>query len=322
MNFRLVPLSLALASLGSAAMAQSSVTVYGRVDLSVAQQANKVANKEVRNGSGSRLGFRGVEDLGGGLQAVFQIEHRFNADEGTQTAATRFWDGKAIVGLQSAYGRVVLGREENPAYTYSQNVADPFGTDTVASNALIVQGKAAIADISTRYSNSVTYSYAANGLAFGAQIAETDANAGSGAKRPYSLGGSYTTGPLSVGVGFENPSNTKDRWATVNGSYDFGIAKVGAFFGDGKNAADQKIQSFLVSAVAPVGNGAFRGSYGELKNKATAVDATLVKQAAVGYQYFLSKRTTVYADVLEFGGTQRVAGTKKVGYDLGLKHNF
>ncbi len=321
MNFRLVPLSLALASLGSAAMAQSSVTVYGRVDLSVAQQANKAANKEVRNGSGSRLGFRGVEDLGGGLQAVFQIEHRFNADEGATTSTERFWDGKAIVGLQNAYGRVVLGREENPAYTYSQSPADPFGTDTVASNAAIVQGKAAISGISTRYSNSVTYSYAANGLAFGAQVAEIDGNS-AGTKRPYSLGGSYTTGPLSVGVGFENPANAKDRWTTVNGSYNFGIAKVGAFFGDGKNAADQKIQSFLVSAVAPVGNGAFRGSYGELKNKATAVDATLVKQAAVGYQYFLSKRTTVYADVLQFGGTQLVAGNKKVGYDLGLKHNF
>lgn len=320
MNIRFAPIALALASLGSAAMAQSSVTVYGQVDLSVAQQANAVKNKEVRNGSGSRLGFRGVEDLGGGLQAVFQIEHRFNAADGSTSVASRFWDGKAIVGLQGAYGRLVLGREENPAYTYSQGVADPFGTDTVASNAQIVQGKGGIADISTRYSSGVTYSFSGYGVRAGAQVAEASANAGSGAKRPYSLGAAYAAGPLTLGFGFENPSNAKDHWTTVNGSYNFGIAKVGAFYGNGKNSADQKIQSWLVSAVAPVGNGAFRGSYGQLENSDT--DATLVKQAAIGYQYFLSKRTTAYADVIRFGGANLKTGNEKTGYDLGLKHTF
>ena len=68
MKFKVVSLAV-LTLLAGAAQAQSSVTVYGRVDLSVAQQADAVDNKEIRNGSGSRLGFRGVEELGGGLRA-------------------------------------------------------------------------------------------------------------------------------------------------------------------------------------------------------------------------------------------------------------
>ena len=75
---------LALAVLGAfagAASAQSTVTLYGRVDLSFAKNIGS-EDKDIHNGSGSRLGVRGVEDLGGGLKALFQIEHRFNADTG------------------------------------------------------------------------------------------------------------------------------------------------------------------------------------------------------------------------------------------------
>jgi predicted porin len=316
----LAPLALALAAAFSgSAFAQSSVTVYGRVDLSVAQQADAVKNHEVRNGSGSRLGFRGTEDLGGGLKAVFQIEHRFNADEGTQTNATRFWEGKAIVGLESSFGRVTLGREENPAYTFSQAVADPWGTDTVASNGPIVNGRIG----TTRYSNTVNYRFSANGFSVGAQVAEADGNtpaSGVAEKRPYSLGGAWTNGPIVVGVGYENPADEEDYWATVNGSYNFGVVKVGAFFGTGRDGSDQKARSYLVSATAPIGQGELRASYGELKN--TTADLIRDRQISLGYHYALSKRTTIYADVTHEGRDDIPDNLKSTGYDIGIKHNF
>ena len=318
MKFKAVSLA-ALTLLAGAAQAQSSVTVYGRVDLSVAQQADAVDNKEIRNGSGSRLGFRGVEELGGGLRAVFQLEHRFNANDGSQST-TRFWEGKSIVGLEGGFGRVVLGREENPAFTYSQWVADPWGADTVASNGSIVNGRIG----STRYSNSINYRYAANGLSVGAQIAEATANLpnGGGADdRPYSLGAGYRTGAWTFGAGFENPADKDDRWATVNASYDFGIAKVGALVGSGKNVNAQKVQAYLVTATAPVAGGELRGSYGQLKNKDVA-DGVLDKQFALGYHYALSKRTTVYADIVNERRDNLPADREKTGYDLGIKHNF
>jgi predicted porin len=323
--FASTALAVAAATAASAAHAQlqapapSSVTVYGRVDLSIAQQADAPSNRELRNGSGSRLGVRGVEDLGGGLRGVFQLEHRFNANDGTQTTS-RFWEGKAIVGVEGGFGRITLGREENPAYTFSQAVADPWGTDTVASNGSIVNGRIG----STRYSNSVNYRIAAGGFTFGAQVAESRDNepiSGNLDKRPYSAGLAYAQGPWQFGVGFENPADRDDRWASVNGSYNFGIVKVGAFYGNGKNASAEKVEGALVSVVAPIGSGEVRTSYGRLKNKDVA-DGVLDKQFGVGYHYFVSKRTTLYADAVNERRDGMPSNRRETGYDVGIRHNF
>lgn len=322
MKFQPLTLALALAALGSSAtQAQSSVTVYGRVDLSVAQQADAVSNKEVRNGSGSRLGFRGTEDLGDGLKAVFQIEHRFDANTGATTKAERFWDGKAIVGIDSPWGRVVIGREENPAYTYSQGAADPWGTDTVATNGSLVNGRIGTA----RYSNSVNYRFQSGGLSFGAQVAEANGNTpatGTAQDRPYSLGAAWVQGPLTLGVGFENPADADDHWSTVNARYDFGLVKIGGLYGAGKNGRNEALHSWLVTAVAPIGAGDLRLSYGQLKNHDLASNGTLDKQLGLGYHYALSKRTTVYVDLVNEQRDGMAGNLVNTGYDLGIKHNF
>lgn len=124
---------LALAVLGAfagAASAQSSVTLYGKLDLGFAKAAGS-ADKQVADGSSSRVGFRGVEDLGGGLKALFQFEHRFNPDTGTVTN-TAFWHGLSTVGLGGSFGTVNLGRQYTAAYSLATGVIDPFGGDTVA----------------------------------------------------------------------------------------------------------------------------------------------------------------------------------------------
>jgi predicted porin len=308
----------------TAANAQSSVTLYGRVDLSLAQQADAVKNREVRNGSGSRLGVRGTEDLGGGLKALFQLEHRFNADDGAQSNATRFWEGKSIVGLEGGFGRVWMGRDENPAYTHGQVVADPWATDTVAGNGTIINGRIG----STRYSNTVNYRFAAAGFTLAAQMAEAEGNtpAGTGATlddRPYSLGLAYGGGPITLGAGYENPADKDDNWATFYAGYNFGVFKLGGLYGSGKNTANQKHEAYLLSATAPVGAGEFRLSYGQLKNK--DLNAIADKQLGLGYHYALSKRTTVYADFVNEkrdGIDTATPEREKNGYDVGLRHNF
>ena len=119
---------IALAVLGAfagAASAQSSVTIYGSLDQALSKgnggtAPNNGANGtskawQVRQSNGSRLGFRGNEDLGGGLSAQFQIEHRFTPDDGA--AANPFWAGRSYVQLTSAAaGSVYLGREYDPAF--------------------------------------------------------------------------------------------------------------------------------------------------------------------------------------------------------------
>ena len=144
---------LALAVLGAfagVASAQSSVTLYGRVDLSAGKGAG-VEQNSLANGSGSRFGVRGVEDLGGGLQALFNIEHRYNADTGAQTNGARFWTGRSLVGLQGGFGQIVfgrratvslisnawgelrLGRDYRPDF-WNQTIFDAVGTNGLGSS--------------------------------------------------------------------------------------------------------------------------------------------------------------------------------------------
>lgn len=302
---------LALAVLGAfagAASAQSSVTLYGRVDLSAAKPIGTDA-KGIQNGSGSRLGFRGVEDLGGGLQAIFNIEHRFNADDGALTNAAKFWQGRSIVGLKGSFGQVWMGREYSPGFLKGWLIADPWGYDTVAQ---LSSNSGAIGNV--RRDNTVNYQFEADGFGVWGQIAEADGNGNQ--KRPVGLALWYGAGPLYVSYGYENPSDSDDIWHYLTGSYNFGAAKLIAGFGTGKNTVDGTHRQYSLSLTAPVGGGEFRIGYAKLEN--TTLDVVASSKVGLGYHYPLSKRTTLYAD---YGRDSKVLGPK-TGYDFGIKHNF
>lgn len=312
-----------LTAFAGAASAQSSVTLYGRVDLAVGKGAG-TAQKLMGNGSGSRFGVRGVEDLGGGLQALFNIEHRYEADTGAVSSTSRFWTGRSLVGLQGGFGQVVLGREYTPAFLQSQLVADPWGWDTVVSGSYMqtAAGSRGTAGITgggiapVRNDSSLTYKFSASGFTFGAQIAEATDTIVSKAKRPSSLALSYAAGPLTAAIAHDRPGDTGAKWTTVNAAYDLGMAKIGGLIGKGTNATGQDVKSWLLTATAPIGAGELRAAVGERKNN----DVKQVKTAALGYHYSLSKRTTVYADVVSERGT--LTPTSRSGYDFGIKHNF
>jgi predicted porin len=317
---------LALAVLGAfagAASAQSSVTLYGRVDLSIGKGPGSSA-KNMVNGSGSRVGLRGVEDLGGGLSALFNIEHRYNADTGGFSDTSRMWGGRSIVGLQGGFGQVVLGREYTTAFLQSQLVADPWGWDTVVSgtmgnglNNTITGGGIA----RVRNDSSLTYRLSMSGFTFGAQIAEATDAINNFQNRPINFAISYAGGPFTFGFGYERTGQEVTEnadWMTLNGAYNFGAFKLGALFGRGDTATGSRHQSWLVTATAPVGAGEFRASYGRLQNKTADIDAA--KGFALGYHYSLSKRTTIYADVMR--NNADTIASSNTGYDFGIKHNF
>lgn len=313
----------ALTAFAGAASAQSSVTMYGRVDLSIGKGAGSDA-KQMTNGSGSRLGLRGTEDLGGGLTALFNIEHRFNADTGAVSSTTRFWTGRSIVGLQGGFGQIVFGREYTTAFLQSQLVADPWGWDTVVSgfmgnglnNTITGGGIAAV-----RNDSSVTYKISAGGFTFGAQIAEATDAITNVPNKPVNFAVNYAGGPLYVAFGYERTgaeaADTAD-WMTINASYNFGAFKVGGLYGKGNTAAGADHQSYLLTATAPMGAGEFRASYGQLKNK--TADLTAAKGFGLGYHYSMSKRTTLYVDIMQ-NKADTVVGSS-TGYDVGIKHNF
>ncbi len=333
---------LALAVLGAfagAAVAQSSVTMYGRIDLSVNKPVGS-ANKGISNGSGSRLGLRGSEDLGGGMSAFFNIEHRFDADTGASqnfnnqaagaaagTAANnRFWGARSLVGLQGGFGRISLGREYTTAFLGSQLPADPWGWDTVVNatpgvglNQALTGGQIA----RVRNDSSFTYNFAASGFSFAAQVAEATDAINNFQKKPFNFSAGYSAGPVRLGLGYEKTGQVgaaAAKWTTINGSFDMGMVKVGALFGTGNNAANAKNKSLMLTAVAPMGQGELRASVGKLTSDpagaAPKVDAA--KGFALGYHYALSKRTTLYTDYVR----NTAVATEKNGYDFGIKHNF
>jgi predicted porin len=257
------------------------------------------------------VGLRGSEDLGGGLKAIVHLQHRFNADSGA-VVSPRFWEGKSIVGLAGAFGTLTMGREENPAYTYGQVPADPWGGDTVAGNGNLVNGRIG----NTRYSNSVNVHGRVGGLRFGAQVAEGDGLD----DRPYSVGLRYGAGDFEIGLGYENPGRKHDDWLSLSGRYSFGAVVVMGLVGSGTNITDHRHEAWLLAATARLGPGEWRASVGQGKNRDTGQATD--EQISLGYHHKLSPRTTLYADLTHEGREDLPSQRTRTGWDLGIKHNF
>lgn len=308
MNTSKLSLALLCAFAALPAAAQSSnVTLYGRVDLGLARNLGSDVT-ELRQGSGSRLGLRGTEDLGGGLKAVFNIEHRFSADTGV--AASTFWDGRSVVGLQGGFGTVVLGRDYTPARNVA-NKLDPWGGDTVAAHEANIRGFAP-----SRKNNAITYaSPSFSGLKIEAQL-ELDEDTKTDTKQTYGFAASYGAGPLSLGFGYDKFAKTKSTWYVLSAGYDFGMAKLVGGFGSGENATGVKHRAYLIGATAPVAGGELRAAWSKRENR--TADTDLSSKFSLGYFYPLSKRTTVYVDI----GNDRELADHKTGFDIGLRHNF
>lgn len=319
---------LALAVLGAfagAASAQSNVTLYGRVDLSLAENLGS-ENQAIQNGSGSRLGLRGSEDLGGGLAAVFNIEHRFNADTGVSQGGTnvagqavgtslRFWSARSIVGLRGGWGQVVLGREYTTAFLGSQLINDPWGWDTVASASTSALTGGGISQV--RNDSSITYNLTMGGFSFGAQYAEASDTINNFQDNPYNFSVGYAGGPFAVNFGYEvtgYSAAADEEVMSLGGSFNFGAFKLGGSYVDGTTRTNKDVTAYSIWATATLGQGEIRALWGERE----VGDVKDISSFALGYHYALSKRTTLYTDYVY---DSKRSG-RDYGYDFGIKHNF
>lgn len=306
----------ALAVVAGPAMSQSSVTLYGVIGLEAGKNPGS-PNKVVQNGANSRFGVRGSEDLGGGMSAFFNLENRYEPDTGAQSD-TRFWNGKSIVGIQGNFGRFWMGREYTPLFLNVALVGDPWGFTGIGA---LDSGLAGIGAYS-RYDNTVNYQFSASGVTAWFQVAESDNNGNSAGtataqKRPTSVALSYANGPLYLGAAFDSRINSRDNlWATV-GTYDFGVVKLYGTYAAGKTVMGAKHREVALAATAPVGGGQLRVGFDRIE-RTTAPKTALKQQVVVGYHYPLSRRTTIYGDLVQ---DSKVA-TSKYAYALGLKHAF
>ena len=309
----------ALASSG-ALWAQSSVTAFGFIETQVGRQTQNGPGTKMFDMAGSRLGFKGDEDLGGGLKASFYLEHRFNPDDGSN-AGPVFWKGGSWVGLSSeALGSVKMGRWWSQSFLKAQYAADPFEMGTLGEGTYgsVGCGPAFRGGCLGAFwvDNAVSYENSFGGFSFGIQ-ASAEA-VGLGGKRPVNAGVSYAAGALYVGLGHEqsNDGSADQRWTSFAANYDFGAVKIYGGYGTGRDATRTSRKNVLVGASAPIGAGALIASY-DMQDQAGARVEQLL---SVGYKHFLSKRTNVFAVVAS--DSKAPAGTNKTGYALGMFHAF
>ena len=299
-------IALAAVAASSAALAQSTVTMYGVMDLSVESVKGESSTSRVTSGNHttSRFGLRGSEDIGGGLRGVFVLETAVGADTGSSGSGTRFFDRAAYLGLQGGFGELRLGRQDTPIGALAGNTSLLGGQ---AYDDFKIAGTLA-GNTARRTDNAVTYILPklVDGLSAqlqystklsGGEVANDDSG------EHYGLSVQYTAGGFGAGLGYVNAKNSADgsdklKGLLVYGSYNFGVAKLTGYYNrDTDSTEAEKSKLYGVRVDVPVNNNfAVQASLSKSQDNTLAAntdddDATIM---ALKGTYSLSKRTAVY----------------------------
>ncbi|MBI3285887.1 MAG: porin [Burkholderiales bacterium] len=335
---------LALALMGAfsgAAFAQSSVTVYGVVDMGLVNDNNgdgKGATTSLDSGlqSGSRLGFKGTEDLGNGLKANFVLEMGLNADKGTSDQGGLAFGRQAFVGLSGDFGSVNLGRQKSLTYVASEAI-DPFAVG-LAGNMHRMFGTVIRNDNALTYTTTNLSGFVgAAQYGFGEQAGDTKKSS------IIAVSGAYAAGPVLASLTYEKARDAKSKVPyemlvagdieklLAGGTYDFGVVKAHAAFERLKvtvGSVEGKANVWMIGATVPVGAGAFLADYTRFDDKTVGDTDTNSQQFALGYTYSLSKRTNVYTsyaytknDKFAMINTKTAGATDKL-INVGIRHAF
>ncbi len=322
-------IALAIAAMASSAVfADANVTIYGRIDYGYMNRggndggvAARASASEFGAGlqSGSRIGFKGVEDLGNGVKALFQMEMgSIKNDQGTGAGMGNMRN--AYVGLTSKYGTVVGGKLDGVRYGIF-NKYDAFGGGNVGNftqmTAQVDRANNAIAYISPSFSGlTATLAYATHIGDANPMTLDSDENFNGGNKGDamlttamlnYKNGGLDLTGDWER-VSFKDGATSGTASAldevtvwTVGGSYDFGVVKLAALYdnlqADARNGGGVivDVNTWFVSASAPVGGKVvLKTTFGQTEDKKASGDVKASK-VGIGADYMLSKRTKFYA---------------------------
>jgi predicted porin len=307
--------ALVIGSFAASAQAQSNVTIYGVVDLGLAKTTG--ASTVERENHASRLGFKGSEDLGNGLTAIFNLESEVLADTGAQKGG--LFDRQATVGLKGSFGTVYLGRTKD-LVDGAQNRVEPFSADGVVGKVNETMMRVGVS--ASRVSNSLTYnSPNMSGFVASGQVVLSEV---SGADAGYAALLTYDNGPISLHAGYERTAQlvanaAKPNMYVVGGGYKFGDVKVtGAYAkGDTKVAKTGEFDGFLVGVIYTIGQGDAKAVFGKGQQSVVGKkDVDTVKEFGLGYDYHLSKRTDLYA----YAGRERVKSL--TSYQMGISHKF
>ena len=302
---------------GGLAAAQSSVTVYGRLNVTIENQKIGTADaKWVEQNNSSRIGFKGSEDLGGGLKAGFQIEHGFSVDTGA--AADTFWGRQSEVNLSGGFGTVRLGNFTSEAYYATADYVSMHNHDTGTSSDALYAGLG-------RKSNKVAYRLPGFVKDLSVEAAVSLGEGAANQKKNYDVAINYAIGGLQLGLGYEqadDATTTKDQFA-VRAAYTAGPVTVGGYVQRDKNAFGAGNRTNVrLAGMYTLGSSEFHLNVGSAGDTGSVADSS-AKQFTVAYNYKLSKRTKVYGfyTKLDDSSAGLYDGDFK-SFALGLRHNF
>lgn len=317
------------------AQAQSNVTIYGTLDAAVTLGSGGGAARSEQRldsgvGPGTRLGFRGTEDLGGGMRAMFTLEMGIDSGAGTLQQGGLGFGRQSFVGMGGQNWSVTMGRQ------YSPNLLAVYVTDALSqvywgstsAFALGVQGGSAAVGsgcqgTTSRVNNSVLGTYKVGSFTGRLMVGAGDENP-SGTGRFVNPSITFSDGPLLVNAGYgrlrqcvgDIPAGATPDWQTegnVGASFDFKLAKVfaGYNFWDPSEAnrtitatTNLKQSAAWVGVVVPVGNANVMAQVARLKQSQRGGDAAGTSLAVV-YEYALSKRTKAYVNAARISNDGR-----------------
>jgi len=349
---------LAVALLGAfagVAQAQTAVQIYGNIDAGLVKRTDQTL--AIGKRASNTLGFKGTEDLGNGLKALFQIEMRYEPDTGTTENNGRpLFQGQSRVGLQGDFGMVRLGRGLTPFQEVVGSFEPWHGLPTPAgfyTDISIAGYNSTPLDTNTsggspsnnRFSNAIFYnSPVASGFQVNAAWASKESTGGAlagigpGAAsyaanseatvNPFSVAGTYNNGPAAAMVAYERNAVESKVWSIAGSLAATPELKLmGTYSRQDQghtNTLRPKTKGWVLGATYAVGPGKVLAGYG----RKHIDNAPSTKQFSLGYEYNLSKRTYLYVDAsrkkdIVNATTGNLAGVPTVNhYDVGVNHSF
>jgi predicted porin len=359
-------IALAVAGLAStAAFAQTNVTIYGVADAAFTYTGTNGGNRantapeqhgrdrfQIQSGGlgGSRLGFKGTEDLGNGLKAVFVLEYALSIDAGAGTAPAGIGNSRQqYVGLSSKMGDVTLGQQYAPGYYITP--MDALATSPVLSPVLAAQlytGATINGSQNARWNNSVNYKTANYGGFTAQAIYAMGENTNELAMgESYGIGADYAAGPFAVKYVYHKASPVQQAATSatagvvdehyVGASYDLKVVKLMGsaqmldagnkqFAGQGRSSA-----VYQFGAVVPVGKGNIHAgyAYADADSAPASTYNGSSQNVSVAYTHGLSKRTTLYTGVRFQSNDSRNAANnatqpsgETTAFAAGINHTF
>lgn len=321
-------IALAVLAASGAAFAQSNVTVYGLVDVAFTNvNTNGLTQTGIDSGgvNTSRFGFKGSEDLGGGLKANFLLEQGFNVDNGAASTAGQMFARQSYVGFSGGFGEVKLGKIFTAYDDISGAANAAFDSNLLAP----VNGVWASVGYNDRPFNGVYYaSPVFSGVSGAASYSFSEnktAAAAAGSVSSFHV--KYEGGPIYAGLAYQNEqadgNTASTQFTRLNGTYDLGVAKVLVGFGKVEQAADANTKEWELGADFPVSK-ALTVSGGVARSISNFAAGDVSREGySIAALYTLSKRTSVYGGYKSNTAKQAgVADIDNSAFAVGVKHAF